>query len=93
MVIGVFGAVVAELFHITAKRMRNSRYARRGEPPAKDVVFRPLWVLFAILGLMAGLGWTWRLEGTWLTGAVAGLGIPAFASLVWLGWGLSQLRR
>lgn len=90
---GALGAFVAAIFHITAKRMRNARYLRRGEPPAKDVIFQPLWVLFGILGLMAGLGWTWRLEGTWITGAIAGCGVPAFASLVWLGWGLSQLRR
>ena len=93
MVTGAAGSFIAEVFHITGKRMRNARYLRRGEPPVKDVVFRPLWVLFAILGVMAGMGWTWRLEGTWVTGAIAGCGVPAFASLAWLGWCLAQLRR
>ncbi len=93
MVTGAAGSVVAEVFHITGKRMRNARYHRRGEPGVKDVVFRPLWVLFAILGVMAGMSWTWRLDGTWVTGAIAGCGIPAFASIVWLGWSLAQLRK
>jgi len=93
MITGALGSVVAEIFQITRKRMRNARYLRRSEPAVKDVMFRPLWVLFAIAGLVAGLGWTWRLEGTWITGAIAGCGVPAFASLCWIGASLAQLRR
>lgn len=93
MVTGAVGAFVAGVFHVVAKRLRNARLIRRGEPPIKDVIYQPLWVLFGICGVMAGMGWTWRLEGTWLTGAVAGCGVPAFASLVWIGWALAQLRR
>jgi hypothetical protein len=93
MVTGALASFVAAIFHITAKRLRNARLIRRDEPPIKDVLFQPLWVLFGILGVMAGMGWTWRLEGTWVTGAVAGCGVPAFASLVWIGWSLAQLRR
>ncbi len=93
MVTGAAGSFVAAIVHLTAKRMRNARALRRGEPAVKDVLFQPLWVLFGLAGLLAGLGWTWRLDGTWVTGAIAGCGVPAFALLVWLGWGLSQLRR
>jgi hypothetical protein len=93
LVTGVLGSFVAAIFHITGKRMRNARLIRRDEPPVKDVVFAPLWVLFGMLGLIAGLSWTWRLDGTWLTGAIAGLGVPAFASLCWLGWSIAQLRK
>ena len=81
------------MFNLVAKRLRNRRLIRRGEPPIKDVLYQPLWVLFGIAGFIAGLSWTWRLDGTWVTGAVAGCGVPAFASLVWIGWGLAQLRR
>lgn len=93
LVTGAVGSLVAAVIHITAKRLRNARLIRRDEPPVKDVTFQPLWVLFGIAGLLAGLGWTWRLDGTWVTGAIAGLGVPSFASVVWLGWALAQLRR
>ena len=79
---GALGSFVAAIFHITAKRLRNARLIRRGEPPINDVVYSPLWILFGIGGFLAGLTWTWRLDGTWLTGAIAGCGVPAFASLV-----------
>jgi hypothetical protein len=96
VVTGVVGSFIAGIFHIVGKRMRNARLIRRDEPPIKDVVYTPLWVLFGILGFIAGASWTWRLDGTWITGitgAIAGCGVPAFASLVWIGWALSQLRR
>jgi drug/metabolite transporter (DMT)-like permease len=93
LVTGAAGAFVAGIFHILAKRLRNNRLIRRGEPPVKDLIYTPPWLLFAILGFIAGVSWTWRLEGTWMTGAIAGCGVPAFASLVWLGWALAQLRR
>lgn len=93
MITGTLASFVSELIHLVGKRMRNARYIRRGEPPVKDVLFRPLWVAFGILGLVAGLSWTWRLDGTWVTGAVAGCGLPAAASLAWIGWSLAQLRR
>jgi hypothetical protein len=92
-VTGLIGAFVAGIFQITAKRMRNARYLRRDEPPVKDVMFTPFWALFGILGLLSGLSWTWRLDGTWLTGAIAGFGVPALACLIFLIWGLTQLRR
>jgi hypothetical protein len=90
---GGLGAFVAAIFMITAKRMRSARAIRRGDPPFKDQVFTPFWILFGILGFIAGITWTWRIDGTWATGAIAGCGVPAFASLAWLFWGLSQLRR
>ena len=93
MVTGTVGAFVAGLFQIVAKRLRNRRAIRRGEPPHKDQLYTPFWVLFGILGLIAGLSWTWRLDGTWVTGAIAGCGFPALATLIFLGWGFSQLRR
>jgi ABC-type uncharacterized transport system permease subunit len=66
---------------------------RRGEAPYKDVMFTPFWLLFGILGLIAGLSWTWRLDGTWVTGAIAGTGFPALATVIFIGVGLSQLRK
>ena len=93
LVTGVLGGFISGIFHLTAKRMRSARAIRRSEPPFKDQVFQPFFILFGILGLIAGLSWTWRLDGTWITGAIAGCGVPAFASLVWIGWALSQLRR
>ena len=93
MVTGVIGSFVAAIVQLTGKRLRNSRALRRGEPPHKDLIYTPFWVLFGILGLIAGLSWTWRLDGTWVTGAVAGCGFPALAMVIFLGWGLSQLRR
>ena len=66
---------------------------RHGEPAVKDVIYNPPWLLCAILGLIAGLSWTWRLEGTWVTGAIAGTGAPAALTLAWLITLLAQLRR
>lgn len=93
MVSGAAGAFVAGVVQLVAKRLRNRRLVRRGEPPIRDVVYDPFWVLFAIVGFLAGLSWSWRLEGAWLSGAVAGLGAPALATLIFTGWGLAQLRR
>lgn len=93
MVTGALGSLIAGVFNVVAKRLRNRRLVRRGEPPIKDAIYQPLWVLFGIAGVLAGWGWTFRLEGTWVTGAIAGCGVPAFASLVWIGWALAQLRR
>jgi len=90
---GVLGSLVAAFVQITGKRLRNARLIRRGEPPIKDVMFRPLWLLFGILGAIAGASWTWRLDGTWITGAIAGAGMPALATLIFLGVLLRQLRR
>jgi len=73
--------------------MRNGRLLRRGEPAIKDVVFVTLWPLYAIVGAIAGLCATWRIDGTWLTGAIAGTGLPAVAVLASMIYGLAQLRR
>ncbi len=93
MITGVIGSMIAALVQMAAKGLRNVRLVRRGEPPIRDVAFTPYWVLFGILGFIAGASWTWRLSGTWVTGAVAGLGVPAFAALIFLGWAIAQLVR
>ncbi|MEO8705526.1 MAG: hypothetical protein ABI867_36185 [Kofleriaceae bacterium] len=81
------------IVQITAKRFRNARLVARGESPYKDAMFTPFWVLFGILGLIAGLSWTWRLDGTWVTGAVAGLGFPALATVIFVGVAVAQVMR
>jgi len=90
---GVLGSFVAAIVQITGKRLRNARRIKRGEPPIKDVMFRPFWLLFGILGAIAGASWTWRLDGTWITGAIAGAGVPALATLTFIGVVLAELRR
>lgn len=79
---GMIGAVVAAIIGRAAKQLRNTILVRRGQAPYKDVVFRPLWVAFGILGAIAGASWTWRLSGTWHTGAIAGFVAPALLTLV-----------
>lgn len=91
---GVVGGFVSGIFHITARRLRNARYIRRGEPPVKDVVFQPLFPVFAIAGLIGGLIWS-GLDG-WSTGAaiLGGLVLPAIATTGWIVWCvLSVVRR
>jgi hypothetical protein len=90
---GILGSIVTALVQITAKRMRNARSIRRGEPPRKDVVFVTLWPLLAIIGFVGGLAWTWHLDATWVTGAIAGAALPAVMSFAWLATALAQLRR
>jgi hypothetical protein len=93
LVTGAVGAFVAGIFHITAKRVRNGRLIRRDEPPVRDVMFTPFWVLFGLIGFIAGICWTWRLDGTWLTGAVAGCGAPALLTLICIIWMIVSLVR
>lgn len=95
LVTGVLGALVVSVLQITGKRARNARLVRRGEPPVKDVILTPLpWMsLFGVLGFIAGVSWTWRLAGTWTTGAVAGAGCPALVALGFVGWMAAQWRR
>lgn len=92
-VTGLIGSYLVAVVSITAKRARNARLVRHGEPGIKDVVFRPLWVLLGIIGLIAGLAWTWHLDGTWVTGAIAGAGAPAVMTFAWLVKLVAQLRR
>lgn len=93
LVTGVLGSFVAALVQLAGKMLRDRRHARRGLPPGRDRVFTPYWPLFGLLGAIAGSSWTWRLDGTWVTGAIAGLGAPAVAALVFATWALAQLRR
>ena len=93
LVTGVAGAFVAGIVQITGKRLRNVRLVKHGQPALKDVVFTPFWPLFGIVGAIAGGCWTWRIEGTWVTGAVAGAGLPALATLIFLVVPLAQMRR
>ena len=86
------GAFVAAIFQITWKRMRNGRLLRRGEPGIKDVVFVTLWPLHAMIGAIAG-SIAAGIDDSWITGAVAGAALPAFASVAWLIACLAQLRR
>jgi hypothetical protein len=90
---GLLGSIFAALVQTLARWLRNARRARRGDAAIREPLFTPYWVLFGILGLIAGMSWTWRLSGTWVTGAYAGLGVPAFATLIFVGWALAQLRR
>lgn len=90
---GVLGSFVAACLQALGRRLRDRRRAKRGETALLEARFTPYWVLFGLLGLVAGLSWTWRLQGTWVTGAVAGTGVPALASLIFLGWAAAQVRR
>ena len=92
-VVGFLGSFVVATIQITAKRARNDRLIRRGEAPFKDVVFVPLWHLFAIIGLVAGMSWTWRLGDPWVTGTIAGSALPALFAVAWLATLLAQFRR
>lgn len=95
LVTGVLGALVVSVLQLAGKRARNARLVRRGEPAVKDVLLTPVpWLLlFAVLGFVAGVSWTWRLAGTWTTGAVAGAGLPALVALGFGGWMAAQWRR
>ena len=79
---GVLGSFVAAIAAVTARRARNARLVRRGEPPIRDVVFQPLWLLFGLAGFIAGVCWTWVLGGGWQVGAIAGAGVPAVVTIV-----------
>jgi hypothetical protein len=52
--IGVAGAFVVAILQITGKRLRNARLERRGEPPIRDVILTPFWLLFGIVGAASG---------------------------------------
>ena len=84
LVTGVIGSLVAAVAQLAAKRARNARDARRGDPVLGDVVFAPMWLLFGLVGLVAGLCWSWQVGGGWVTGAIAGAGLPALATVVFL---------
>lgn len=90
---GVLGSLVAACLQALGRGLRDRRRARRGEAALREGRFTPYWVLFGLLGLIAGLSWTWRLQGTWMTGAIAGTGVPAFASLIFIAWAAAQVRR
>ncbi len=93
LITGVLGSVVAGVFQTLGRALRDRRRARRSEPPVREPRFTPYWVLFGMLGLIAGGSWTWRLQGTWVTGAVAGLGVPALATAIFVIWAIRQLRQ
>jgi hypothetical protein len=82
MITGAIGSLVASIVQLLARHLRNARLGRRGEPPSRDTTFPHFWPLCAILGAIAGAAWTWRLDGTWVTGAIAGACVPACATLV-----------
>jgi len=92
-VAGVVGGVVSAIVQITYKRRRNDRLIRRGEPPIKDVIFTPLYPVHALAGLIAGGLMTELTGGTWITGAIAGTGLPAVATVGWTIACVAQLRR
>lgn len=90
LVTGVIGSLVVAGLHALGRLLRDRRRARRGIDAAQGRRFTPYWVLFGLLGFIAGTCWTWRLHGTWTTGALAGAGAPAFAALVVLAWTAAQ---
>lgn len=77
-----FALAVAQ---ITAKRLRNARLVRRGEPPIRDVIFTPFHALLAPVGAVAGaIGGA--VVGNGVTaGITAGLALPALLGVVILG--------
>lgn len=93
LVTGTLGSLVAACPEALGRRLRDLHRARRDGVPAPSLRFTPYWLLFGLLGLVAGACWTWRLQGTWRTGAIAGAGVPAFATLVFLAWTVTRLRR
>jgi hypothetical protein len=89
---GLVGAVVQAVVQITQKRLRNNRYIRLGEPPVKDVMFNPLFAVFAIGGGIGGLI-AGAAGGSWTCGALGGSVLPAIATVGWLVGCVLQLRR
>ncbi|MFN0060370.1 MAG: hypothetical protein ACKVX7_18090 [Planctomycetota bacterium] len=81
---GVVGSILAAVVQSLGRWLHKRRLARGGKPPVREQAFTPYWVLFGMLGFIAG---------TWMTGAMAGLGVPAIATLIFLGWALAQLVR
>lgn len=79
---GVIGSLIAATVQTMARWIADRRHS--DERVKNDAGWTPYWVLFGILGLIAGLSWTARLGGTWVTGAVAGLGVPALATVIFL---------
>lgn len=90
---GVLGSLLAACLQAVGRLFRDRRRARRGDAALSEPLFTPYWVLFALLGFIAGVSWTWRLQGTWMTGAIAGTGVPALASLIFIAWAAAQVRR
>jgi hypothetical protein len=91
LITGAAGSLVASIVQLLATHLRNRRLRRRGLPIGA-MTFQHFWVLFGIIGAIAGASWTWRLDGTWVTGAIAGACVPALATLVLAIIAMAQLR-
>lgn len=76
-VTGMIAGVVAAAAVALAQRTVANRLRIDPRPRA-----RGWWLMCGLMGLLGGIGWTWRLEGTWRTGMVAGLGLPALLVVV-----------
>jgi len=78
---GLVGGVVAAIFQLTAKRLRDHVRSRRGEPLTRDLALVHWWWPTAIAGALAGLGV--GLAGhAWPIAALAGAALPALLVLL-----------
>lgn len=91
LITGAAGSLVTSVVQLVARHLRNQRLLRRGRPIG-DATFQHFWPLFGIIGAIAGASWTWRLDGTWVTGAIAGACVPAIATVVFGVIAMAQLR-
>ncbi len=78
--VGWVGAYAGAAVERASRIHRNDVYIARGEPPAKDVVWRPPWREFSGFAVVFG-GAAGAITGAWWSGVVAGAA-PAVLLLV-----------